>query len=110
MAVCILPLALEVTRLVGGFLLPPSTEPKYYIWLSSLSYAKYSYLGIAQVEYSGLVFDCPPEKLCNITTGEQQIEVLGLDWISVPACAAALIGYIILFRIGAYISIRTIKW
>lgn len=109
MAVCILPIALEVTRLFGGYFLPPSTEPGYYIWLSSLSYAKYSYLGIAQVEYGGLEFECPSGN-CAITTGDQQIAFLELDWASVPVCAAALIGYIILFRVGAYICIRTIKW
>jgi hypothetical protein len=42
----VLPLALEICRLFGGFFLPPASLPKYFVWLDALSYVKYSYEGV----------------------------------------------------------------
>ena len=41
-----LPLALEICRLFGGFFLAPANLPKYFVWLDALSYVKYSYEGV----------------------------------------------------------------
>lgn len=37
MAVAILPMMLEVSRLFGGFFLPPSNLPSNFSWLDALS-------------------------------------------------------------------------
>jgi hypothetical protein len=41
-----LPLALEISRLFGGFFLPPAALPIYFVWLDSISYVKYIYMGL----------------------------------------------------------------
>ncbi len=41
MAVTILPMALEICRLLGGFYLSPANLPAYFSWLDALSYVKY---------------------------------------------------------------------
>jgi len=38
LAVTILPMALEICRLFGGFFLPPAKLPSYFVWLDVLSY------------------------------------------------------------------------
>ena len=45
LTVIVLPMALEVTRLFGGFFLSPANIPPYFVWLSALSYAQYTYVG-----------------------------------------------------------------
>jgi ATP-binding cassette subfamily G (WHITE) protein 2 len=115
LAVSILPAALEVARLYGGFLLSPANLPKYFAWLDALSYCKYAYVGIALNELTGLVLTCKDSERnaagnCPIQNGEQTIRTLGLDVLTIEACAGVLIAMIVFFRVGAYLAIRYIKW
>jgi ATP-binding cassette subfamily G (WHITE) protein 2 len=73
------------------------------VWLDALSYVKYTYVGISLNELTGLELYCKPEQLnaqgkCPITSGEQTIKALGLDYISIPDCAGILVAYIIICR------------
>jgi len=118
MAVTVLPMALEICRLLGGFFLPPSQLPGYFSWLDALSYVKYAYVAVANIELTGLVYNCTPAELvtvngtkkCPTTSGNQTIDSLGLGYLSIGGCAGVLIGYIIAFRIFAYLGIRFITW
>lgn len=115
MAVSVLPMALEVARLFGGFFLSPANLPHYFSWLDALSYAKYTYVGISLNELSGLVLTCTPAQRnaqgqCPIAKGEQTIAALGLDKFTIHMCALVLVAMIIFFRAGAYLAIRFIKW
>ncbi len=47
MAVTILPMALEICRLYGGFFLSPANLPAYFKWLDALSYVKYRWVARA---------------------------------------------------------------
>jgi hypothetical protein len=47
---------------------------------------------------------------CPLTSGQQTINNLGLDVLTMPQCAGILISYIVICRILAYIGIRFIKW
>jgi ATP-binding cassette subfamily G (WHITE) protein 2 len=40
MSVTVLPIALELARLFGGFFLSPASLPPYFSWLDALSYVK----------------------------------------------------------------------
>ena len=59
----------------------------YFSWLDALSYIKYSYVGIALNEFSGLELSCTPAQLrngkCPTPDGETSIKALGLDYISI---------------------------
>eukprot|EP00026_Physarum_polycephalum_P005293 Phypoly_transcript_05325.p1 GENE.Phypoly_transcript_05325~~Phypoly_transcript_05325.p1 ORF type:complete len:643 (+),score=84.35 Phypoly_transcript_05325:233-1930(+) len=115
MAVAVLPMTLEVSRLFGGFFLSPANLPHYFVWLDALSYAKYTYVGISLNELHGLAITCTPAQLnakgvCPISSGEQTIESLGLDKYTMHQCALILVAMIIFFRAAAYLAIRFIKW
>lgn len=40
LAISVLPMALEICRLYGGFFLSPANLPTYFVWLDALSYVK----------------------------------------------------------------------
>lgn len=112
MSVTVLPLALEITRLFGGFFLSPSRLPKYFSWLDALSYVKYTFVGTALNELSGLVLTCTEEeqkKAPCVTHGESLINERGFDYITVGGCIGALIAYIIFCRIAAFLGVRFLK-
>lgn len=112
MAVTILPMILEICRLYGGFFLSPANIPKYFVWLDAISYVKYTYTGISLNELTGLQLTC--ENLAHnavcITSGEETIQRLGLDYMSIGASAGVLVIYIFLTRLIAYLGVRYIKW
>ncbi|KAG2438719.1 hypothetical protein HXX76_005264 [Chlamydomonas incerta] len=114
MSVTILPMALEICRLFGGFFLSPANLPKYFVWLDALSYVKYTYVGISLNELTGLELYCTPPQLnaqgkCPITSGEQTINALGLDYLNMGQCAGILVAYIFICRFIAYLGVRFLK-
>lgn len=115
MAVAVLPMILEVTRLFGGFFLAPADLPDYFSWLDALSYIKYSYVGVALNELEGLVLYCRSSELteggtvCPVTSGKQTIDTLGLDFISIGGCIGVLVAFIFGARIFAYFGLRYLK-
>ena len=110
MSVTVLPMALEVSRLFGGFFLSPANLPKYFSWLDALSYAKYTYVGISLNELQGLVLSCADAGTSTcIPNGETTIKQLGLDYISIGGCIGVLLAFIIFCRIIAYLGVRFLK-
>ncbi len=112
MSVTVLPMALEVTRLFGGFFLAPSRLPKYFAWLDALSYVKYTYVGASLNELQGLKLTCTNadrEKLSCIENGEIIINELGLDYTNIIGCIGALIGFIVICRAIAFLGVRFLK-
>jgi len=112
MSVTVLPMALEITRLFGGFFLAPGNLPKYFSWLDALSYIKYVYVGISLNELTDLKLTCTESEIQGnkcISTGETTIKSLGLDYISIGGCIGALFAFIIGFRGIAFLGIRFLK-
>eukprot|EP01127_Copromyxa_protea_P019444 TRINITY_DN630_c0_g1_i1.p1 TRINITY_DN630_c0_g1~~TRINITY_DN630_c0_g1_i1.p1 ORF type:complete len:605 (+),score=125.39 TRINITY_DN630_c0_g1_i1:101-1915(+) len=87
MAVTILPLVLEVFRLLGGFFLPPARLPAYFSWLDALSYVKYAYVGVALNEFTDLEIDCPTNSTsaCKYTNGQEVFPPPYLPFLSLPS-------------------------
>jgi ATP-binding cassette subfamily G (WHITE) protein 2 len=110
MSVTVLPMALEVSRLFGGFFLSPANLPKYFSWPDALSYAKYTYVGVSLNELQGLVLSCADagNSTC-ITNGETTIKQLGFDYINIGGCTGALLAFIIFCRIIAFLGVRFLK-
>lgn len=112
MSVTVLPLALEVTRLFGGFFLAPSRLPKYFSWLDALSYVKYTFVGTALNELHGLNLTCTAADRGNfscIETGQALILDRGFDYINIGGCIGALLAYIIFCRLVAFLGVRFLK-
>jgi ATP-binding cassette subfamily G (WHITE) protein 2 len=112
MSVTVLPMALEVIRLFGGFFLAPSHLPKYFSWLDALSYIKYVYVGLSLNELQGLQLTCTANETASgkcIPNGEATIKDLGLDYISIGGCIGVLFCYIIGCRTIAFFGIRYLK-
>uniref|UniRef100_A0A7I4AWE4 ABC transporter domain-containing protein n=1 Tax=Physcomitrium patens TaxID=3218 RepID=A0A7I4AWE4_PHYPA len=112
-SVTVLPMVLEVNRLFGGFFLSPKNLPDYFVWLDAFSYVKYTYTAISLNELHGLKIRCSPSEYvagaCPITSGEQTIKSLGLDYLNIGSCITILIFYILITRIIAYLGIRYLK-
>jgi ATP-binding cassette subfamily G (WHITE) protein 2 len=47
---------------------------------------------------------------CPITSGQQTIDSLGLDVLTIGQCIGILISYITFFSTLAYIGVRFLKW
>ena len=111
LSVTVLPLVLEITRLFGGFFLAPSRLPPYFVWLDAVSYTKYTFVGTALNELTGLELTSTPEErsqgLCY--SGQQLINDRGFDYINIGGCIGALLAYIILCRFLAYLGVRYLK-
>lgn len=114
LSVSVLPMIVEISRLMGGFFLSPANLPNYLSWLDALSFVKYTYVGISLNELTGLELTCTdaqrlPSGRCPVANGEQTIKTLGFDKFSVELCAGALLIYIFFCRIMAYIGLRVMK-
>ncbi|KAJ1628748.1 P-loop containing nucleoside triphosphate hydrolase protein [Pavlovales sp. CCMP2436] len=111
LSVVVLPILLELSRVTGGYFLSDRLMPLSFSWLYSLSYVKYAYTAISLNQLTGLVLHCTPEELpahgvCLVTSGEQVIQKLGFDYISIGGCAGVLLFYIVGCRVIAYLGIR----
>ncbi len=109
LTVIVLPMALEVSRLFGGFFLSPKNLPEYFVWLDALSYVKYTYVGISLNELNGLVYTCTPANSCP-ATGAAVEDQLGFNKFTIGECAGILFAFIAVCRILAYLGIRFVKW
>jgi ATP-binding cassette subfamily G (WHITE) protein 2 len=112
MAVIILPMALEISRLYGGFFVSPGSMPGYYKWLEALSYCNYTYIAISLSQLNGLVLSCTPAQIASGVecTGEQTANNLGLNYLTIAECGGILVAYIFICRLFCYIALRYIKW
>ncbi|GAB4814284.1 hypothetical protein N2152v2_001330 [Parachlorella kessleri] len=113
LSVAVLPMALEVSRLFGGFFLAPAMDNAWAVWLDAISYVRYCYIGISLNELTGLELTCTANDVAKgtcVTSGQQTIDKLGLDYLSIGACAGILVGYIVVCRTIAYLGIRFLKW
>lgn len=111
LSLAILPLALEVWRLFGGFFMPPNDVPGYFVWLDAIDFIKYGYIGLAINELDGLQFVCDPSisEACLYTTGQDIMIRFGYDQFSIGQCIGILFAFIIGFRAITYIVIRFFK-
>lgn len=112
MAVIVLPMALEVSRLYGGFFVSPGAMPVYYSWLQAVSYCNYAYVGVSLNELQGLKLSCTPLQIAagTVCTGEQTIQQLDLNYLTMSQCAGILLSYIFICRLVCYFALRYIKW
>mmetsp|Transcript_2878 Transcript_2878/g.7606 ORF Transcript_2878/g.7606 Transcript_2878/m.7606 type:complete len:228 (+) Transcript_2878:69-752(+) len=114
-AVIIVSLLLEISRLFGGFYLSPKQLPKYFSFIDAVSYVKYVYTAIGLNELDGLKLVCTPSELdpidgsCPVTSGQQTIDKLGLNYISIGGCFGVLLIYIVFVRAIAYLGLRYVK-
>ena len=120
LSVTVLPMVLEVTRLFGGFFVAPSRVPNYLSWIDALSYIKYTFVGSALNELSGLKLSCEGLKVTAVNTtysvsakcieiGETLIDERGYDYINIGGCIAVLIAFIIFCRACAFLGVRFLK-
>jgi ATP-binding cassette subfamily G (WHITE) protein 2 len=102
LAAAVLPLAIEIARLFGGFFMPPSGLPLYFSWITAVSYCLYTYMGLMMNEFTGLVIGgCTPNAPC--LNGNQVLSSLGIGYIPLYGCALVSIGLILAMRFLAYL-------
>ena len=104
----------EICRLYGGFFTSPQQLLDRYEWkfADSLSYIKYSFVGVALNELSDLKLTCTDAQVIAntcIRTGEEIIISKGYDQYTISFCIGILILYIFICRIIAYLALRILK-
>jgi ABC-type multidrug transport system ATPase subunit/ABC-type multidrug transport system permease subunit len=99
----LLPAALEISRLFGGFFLPPSLLPDYFVWLDALSYVKYVYTGVVQSQFVGA------DLSDSTTAADLFITSRKLNFISIGGCVGALIAMIIGMKAITYLFMLKVK-
>ena len=116
-----LSLFLELSRLYGGFFTSPKqlNTPATYGWkfADALSYLKYTFVGVAVNELSGLQYTCTDAEKAALLktggkcllTGEQTMADKGYDEYTVGFCAGILVVYIFGCRVVAYGALRFFK-
>ncbi|PRP80073.1 hypothetical protein PROFUN_10756 [Planoprotostelium fungivorum] len=113
LSVTVMPMALEVFRLFGGFLMTPENIPRGFVWLDALSYVKWAYVAISLNELRGLQLNCTEAQkvngACPVVNGEQTIRSLGLDRFTIGECVGALLAIIIGCRVIAFLALRFLK-
>jgi len=89
--------------LFGGLFLNINSIPKYFYWLSYISFVKYGYELLSIIVWNGwanIECDQPP---CAATTGEEVLAQYGFSSDHVGEDIGVLIGLIVFFRILAYL-------
>lgn len=105
MSAALLPFALEVARLFGGYFLSPKQLPLYFSWIDAISYVKYTYMGAMLNEFSNKTLICDPAApVCP--TGNDVLASLGITFIPLYACALVLLGMILVMRFITYLILR----
>ena len=104
----------EVCRLYGGFFTSPKQLLSHEQWAfaDALSYLKYTFVGVALNELTGLELSCTSAEIASnncIATGEQIMADKGYDQYNMGFCAGILILYIFGCRFIGYVGLRFIK-
>lgn len=110
----ILSAVFEVSRLYGGFFTSPVQLLEHHEWkfIDSLSYIKYTFVGVALNELEGLELSCTASEVAAktcIASGEEIMTQKGYDQYSIGFCAGMLLLYIFICRLFGYLALRFIK-
>lgn len=130
-ATVLLAAAYEISRLYGAWFISPALMSSYSDWrfADTLSYIKYSYVGVSLNENLHLLLTCAPDELTKTTSADGSVaysciipplnkppysgdaynSYFGFDQFSIGSCIGALILYIFSCRLLAYLALRTIK-
>lgn len=123
MSTVILACAYEICRLYGGWFISPALLGDYPEWrfADTLSYIKYSFVGVALNEFDGLNLTCleselAPDGSCKMPpiaaapfNGDAYNAYYGYDRFTIGFCAGTLVLYIVCCRIISYLGLRYIK-
>ncbi len=114
MSTVVLSVLLEISRLYGGFFTSPLQLKEFPEWrfADALSYLKYTFVGVALNELTGLELTCTDAEVnanTCITSGETIIKSKGYDEYTIGFCAGILVVYIVGLRIISFIALRVIN-
>lgn len=114
MSTVVLSVLLEISRLYGGFFTSPLQLKEFPEWrfADALSYLKYTFVGVALNELTGLELTCTAAEVAAntcITSGETIIKSKGYDEYTIGFCAGILVVYIVGLRIISFIALRVIN-
>ena len=83
-----------------------NTIPVYYVWIKYISFFNYGFAIVAHNEFQGLEFTCNAGDTTCISTGQQELEILGLEDVDYWKTFGALVLMIVVYRFLAYLCLR----
>ena len=91
------PMLTLMLMILGGFYVNYSSMPSFIRWLSWLSQARYAFTAMVVNEFKGRTFECAAGTHARYgascpLTGEEVIDALEMDDVSVSTCFLALVG------------------
>ena len=89
--------------LFGGLFININSIPKYFYWLSYLSFAKYGFELLSIIVWDGVPYVECNEPQCDINNGSDVLSQYGFDSSHVGEDIGVLIGLIVFFRFIAYL-------
>ena len=110
-AMMVAPMLTLMLMILGGFYVNFSSMPSFIRWLSWLSQARYAFTAMVVNEFKGRTFECAAGTHARYgascpLTGEEVIDALEMDDVSVSTCFLALVGMQIALRAVAYVAMR----
>ena len=90
--------------LFGGLFINISSIPKYFYWLSYLSFAKYGFELLTVIVWDGVPYvECANTQVCAYHNGADVIRSYGFSSGNVGEDIGVLIGLLVFFRFIAYL-------
>ncbi len=115
-AVIVLPVLLELSRLFSGFYTYPNATAAGWKWVNYLSYLYYSYMALVQNELSGLKLDCSLGALrmndpecAEAFDPSSYVRGAGFDELTVGECVGCLFAYTAICHAIGYFAVRKLK-
>lgn len=109
----LVPLFILPMMLFGGLFLNVDNFPVFLAWTSYVSIIKYAFAAVAMSEFGSRTFYCTPGQLvhgvCPITSGDQEIQRLSLQYNITDNCIALLVLAVGL-RILAYLVLELVVY
>eukprot|EP00276_Gloeochaete_wittrockiana_P021306 CAMPEP_0184342472 /NCGR_PEP_ID=MMETSP1089-20130417/11074_1 /TAXON_ID=38269 ORGANISM="Gloeochaete wittrockiana, Strain SAG46.84" /NCGR_SAMPLE_ID=MMETSP1089 /ASSEMBLY_ACC=CAM_ASM_000445 /LENGTH=701 /DNA_ID=CAMNT_0026671353 /DNA_START=195 /DNA_END=2300 /DNA_ORIENTATION=- len=117
-AAILAPIAMIMNMLFGGFFVNTDNIPDFIAWIKYLSFVKYAFSALVQIEFKGLTFYCEDDqfittsdgaKTCPVTEGASVVKRLDADELNPWECVAVLWAMVIIYRLLAYLALRFTK-
>eukprot|EP00027_Filamoeba_sp_ATCC50430_P012825 CAMPEP_0168563134 /NCGR_PEP_ID=MMETSP0413-20121227/12515_1 /TAXON_ID=136452 /ORGANISM="Filamoeba nolandi, Strain NC-AS-23-1" /LENGTH=699 /DNA_ID=CAMNT_0008594649 /DNA_START=80 /DNA_END=2179 /DNA_ORIENTATION=- len=104
------PVVMSPVMMFNGFTLTVKSTPVYFIWLVYLSFSRWAFQIALLNEFTDLKLTCSEDQeiagVCRVSNGNQYIEQLGLDDVSLGVCFIAMIAFYVAVMLLGFVLLN----